>query len=91
MSKVGTEILPQFSKIREGVSRRRAERSAVERLLEALLGIDLKPAQYRLGEKFIQAVAGADQLSKLWEGPAALPSREELAEPAKWLSRVVFS
>jgi coenzyme F420 biosynthesis associated uncharacterized protein len=91
MEQVGSEMLPEFSKIREGLNRRKAERSSVERLLEGLLGIDLKPAQYRQGERFVRAVAGADQLSKLWESPATLPTPDELGEPAKWLSRVAFS
>jgi putative hydrolase len=91
MEQVGSELLPEFSKIREGLSRRKAERSSVERLLEGLLGIDLKPAQYRQGERFVRAVAGAGQLSKLWEGSATLPTPAELGEPTKWLSRVAFS
>jgi putative hydrolase len=91
MEQIGSELLPEFSKIREGLSRRKAERSSVERLLEGLLGIDLKPAQYRQGERFVRAVAGAGQLSKLWEGSATLPTPDELGEPTKWLSRVAFS
>ena len=91
MEQVGSELLPEFSKIREGLNRRKAERSSVERLLEGLLGIDLKPAQYRQGERFVRAVVGADQLSKLWESPATLPTPAELGEPTKWLSRVAFS
>jgi putative hydrolase len=91
MEQVGSEMLPEFSKIREGLNRRKAERSSVERLLEGLLGIDLKPAQYRQGERFVRAVAGADQLSKLWGSPATLPTPDELGEPTKWLSRVAFS
>jgi putative hydrolase len=91
MEQIGSELLPEFSKIREGLSRRKAERSSVERLLEGLLGIDLKPAQYRQGERFVRAVAGAGQLSKLWEGSATLPTPAELGEPTRWLSRVAFS
>lgn len=91
MDQIGSEMLPEFSKIREGLNRRRAERSSVERLLEGLLGIDLKPAQYRQGERFVRAVAAADQLPKLWESPATLPTPAELGEPTKWLSRVAFS
>ena len=91
MEQVGSEMLPEFSKIREGLNRRKAERSSVERLLEGLLGIDLKPAQYRQGERFVRAVAGADQLSKLWASSATLPTPAELGEPTKWLSRVAFS
>ncbi len=91
MDQIGSEMLPEFSKFREGLNRRKAERSSVERLLEGLLGIDLKPAQYRQGERFVRAVAGAGQLPKLWEGPATLPTPAELGEPTKWLSRVAFS
>jgi coenzyme F420 biosynthesis associated uncharacterized protein len=91
MDQIGSEMLPEFSKIREGLNRRRAERSSVERLLEGLLGIDLKPAQYRQGERFVRAVSGAGQLPKLWESPATLPTPAELGEPTKWLSRVAFS
>ena len=91
IDQIGSEMLPECSKIREGLSRRRAERSSVERLLEGLLGIDLKPAQYRAGVKFVAAVASAGHLQKLWEAPSALPLSGELTEPAKWLSRVAFS
>lgn len=91
MDQAGPGYLPELSRTREGLNRRRAERSSVERLLEGLLGIDLKPAQYRAGERFVKAVAAADQLPKLWESPASLPTPDELGEPAKWLSRVAFS
>ncbi|HLI57023.1 MAG TPA: zinc-dependent metalloprotease [Actinomycetota bacterium] len=91
VDQIGSEMLPESAKIREGLSRRRAERSTVERLLEGLLGIDLKPAQYRAGVKFVAAVAAAGQLGKLWESARALPAPAELTEPAKWLSRVAFS
>src|SRR2546430_6715913 len=84
MDQRGSEMLPEFSKIREGLNRRKAERSSVERLLEGLLGIDLKPAQYRQGERFVRAVAGAGQLPRLWESAATLPTPDELAEPTKW-------
>jgi coenzyme F420 biosynthesis associated uncharacterized protein len=91
MDEVGRELLPEFSKMREGINRRRAERSLVERLLARLLGLDLKLEQYRAGERFIRAVAAADQLPRLWEGAQNLPTLEETKEPAKWLARVAFA
>lgn len=90
MNIVGAEILDQYEKMREGINRRRVERSSVERMLEQLVGLDLKREQYRAGEKFIQAIAAADGLNRLWESPSNLPTLEEIQEPAKWLSRVVF-
>lgn len=91
VNEVGREMLPEFDKMREGMNRRRAERSAVERLLERLLGLDLSREQYRAGERFVRSVADAGQLSLLWISPESLPTIEEVAEPAKWLNRVAFS
>lgn len=84
-------MLPQLDKIREGVRRRRVERSPAERLLEGLLGLDLKPEDYRAGVRFVEAVADAQKLDDLWQSPAQLPTLEEVREPAKWLARVAFS
>jgi putative hydrolase len=87
----GSSLLSELDKIREGASRRRVERSAAERLLEGLLGLDLKPEHYRAGVRFVQTVADAGKLGDLWEGPNQTPTLEELREPAKWLARVSFS
>ncbi|MGH2768099.1 MAG: zinc-dependent metalloprotease, partial [Actinomycetota bacterium] len=91
MDEVGSAILPDQGKMREGISRRRAERSSLGRLLEGLLGLDLKLEHFRAGERFVRAVASAGQLDRLWEGPRTLPALPEVAEPASWLSRVAFS
>ncbi|MGH2705408.1 MAG: zinc-dependent metalloprotease [Actinomycetota bacterium] len=91
MDEVGRNLLPELPKLREGMTRRRAERSSSERLLEMLLGLDLKLVQYRSGERFVRAVAGAAQLGALWERAENLPTLDEVAEPTRWLSRVAFS
>jgi coenzyme F420 biosynthesis associated uncharacterized protein len=88
MDESGKQMLPELDKMREGMNRRRAERSVAEKLLEQLVGLDLKLEQYRAGERFIRAVASAGRTSELWESPANLPSLQELSEPAKWLDRV---
>jgi coenzyme F420 biosynthesis associated uncharacterized protein len=88
MDEIGGELLPEAGKMREGMNRRRAERSMAQKLLEQLLGLDIKLEQYRAGERFVRAIVGAGRLQALWESPANLPSLEELAEPAKWLDRI---
>jgi coenzyme F420 biosynthesis associated uncharacterized protein len=88
MDVVGSEMLPEFGKMREGINRRRVERSAVEKMLEQLLGLDLKREQYRAGERFIRAVADAGRLDLLWKDPTYLPSPEEVGDPDRWLERV---
>lgn len=87
----GLELLDQFDKIREGINRRRAERSSAEKMLEKLLGLDLEHEQHRAGERFISRVAHAGQLELLWKGPENLPTMNEIGEPAKWLTRLAFS
>jgi coenzyme F420 biosynthesis associated uncharacterized protein len=91
MDAAGKDLLPEFEKMREGINRRRVERSSIEKMLEGLLGIDLKMQQYRAGEKFVSAVARADKLDLLWVGAENLPSSAEIENPASWLSRVAFS
>ncbi|MDQ4149342.1 MAG: zinc-dependent metalloprotease [Actinomycetota bacterium] len=91
VQRAGTELLGDFDKIREGINRRRAERSSAEKMLEKLLGLDLTLEQQRAGERFISRAAHAGQLELLWKGPENLPTLLELAEPAKWLTRVAFS
>ena len=91
MDQAGRELLPEFEKMREGINRRRVERSSVEKMLEAILGMDLKREQYRQGERFIRTVANAEKLDLIWEGPENLPDISEVENPASWLSRVAFA
>lgn len=76
--------------LRAAMDRRRAERSPLARLLHWLLGLDLKLRQYRDGRRFADRVVAADgveALNRAWREPAALPSQNELADPASWLRR----
>ena len=52
----------------------------------------MKLEQYRRGERFVSGVhaAGGDAaIERLWDGPASLPTEEELADPAAWVRRVL--
>jgi uncharacterized protein (DUF2342 family) len=72
------------------MERRRRSRSAPERILERLLGFDLKLRQYQLGRVFCQAVdrkGGMKALNRVWESPATLPNLAELQRPDDWLER----
>lgn len=56
-----------------------------------LTGMEMKFRQYELGERFIEMVereAGWDTINLAWQGPAYLPTREEIDEPTLWLARV---
>ena len=67
-----------------------SSRSAPERILSRLLGLDLKMRQYEIGRAFCDEVAargGIDALNRVWASPEALPNLQELREPGDWLAR----
>ena len=60
------------------------------RLLERILGFELKLRQYRDGKRFCDAVvarAGIEGLNRVWSAPHALPTLAELADPDAWIAR----
>jgi putative hydrolase len=92
MNIAGSKWLPSFSQIDEAMRRRHEGRSQEERLIERLLGLEVKAEQYRLGRAFCERVAeltDEETLARMWEGPEALPSMPELEEPSLWLARMV--
>ncbi len=91
MDAVGERVLPDYVKLRDAMDSRRASRSAPQRLLERLLGLDLKMRQYVLGKSFCDAVEkshGIDTLNRVWEAPELLPDLRELENPEAWVSRI---
>jgi len=91
MDSLGERLIPDLATLRAAMARRRGTRSAPERVVERLLGLDMKLAQYKLGKSFCDAVVergGMDALGAVWSEPAALPNPHELNDPHAWLERV---
>jgi coenzyme F420 biosynthesis associated uncharacterized protein len=91
MDALAADVIPGREKLRAAMDKRRHSRSAPERLIERLLGLDFKLRQYELGKSFCDAVAaeaGMETLDRVWESPEALPTAEELERPADWLERL---
>jgi coenzyme F420 biosynthesis associated uncharacterized protein len=91
MDAVGHELLPGAAAISARFHARRARRSAVERAIFRLTGMDLKLEQYAKGARFVEAVEAAGghaALERLWEGPDSLPREDEIDEPERWLRRM---
>ena len=91
MDALGVDVVPDYPGLREAMERRRRSRSAPERILFRLLGLDMKMRQYELGRRFCAAVveqAGMEALNQVWSAPEALPTLSELEAPAAWLARV---
>jgi len=90
MDAIAADVIPGHEKLREAMDRRRRSRSAPQRIIERLLGFDVKMRQYELGKKFADAVVaagGMEALNRVWASPEALPTIDELQHPKGWLKR----
>jgi coenzyme F420 biosynthesis associated uncharacterized protein len=90
MDAIAPGAIPEHTRLRAAMDARRRNRSAPERVIERLLGLDIKLRQYELGKRFCDAVAdkvGIDGLNRVWESPEAFPTLDELEHPAGWLER----
>jgi coenzyme F420 biosynthesis associated uncharacterized protein len=91
MDAVGVELLPSLPELRAALDQRRRDRSGLLRLLERLIGLEMKMRQYEQGKTFCDAVvkrAGIAGLNQVWSRPEAMPTQAELADPVGWLARV---
>jgi coenzyme F420 biosynthesis associated uncharacterized protein len=91
MDEIARNTIPDHERLRSAMDARRRSRSAPQRIVERLLGFDIKLRQYELGKRFCDAVAesaGIEGLNRVWESPEALPTTEELEAPETWLERL---
>jgi coenzyme F420 biosynthesis associated uncharacterized protein len=91
MHHVGRALVPQYEHLKARMARSRAHRPPLETAIFRLTGLDVKLEQYRLGERFADAVArreGMEGLNRVWECPENLPTIEEVKDPGIWLARM---
>jgi coenzyme F420 biosynthesis associated uncharacterized protein len=91
MDAIGEQVLDDLPALRTALQRRRRDRSGLLKVLERLIGMDLKMRQYEQGKAFCDGVvarAGIEGLNRVWEGPESMPTMPELDDPARWLARV---
>src|SRR3954463_8037933 len=91
MDAVGASVLPAYGGLRAAMDRRRRSRSAPERVLQRLLGFEMKMRQYEQGKRFCDSVVsahGITMLNRVWSSPEALPSLAELRRPDTWVGRI---
>jgi coenzyme F420 biosynthesis associated uncharacterized protein len=91
MDAVGAEVLPSLPRLRAAMTRRRSQRGLPWRVLEKLLGLELKMRQYEEGKRFCDSVVaegGPELLARVWRSSETLPSAEELEHPAQWTARI---
>jgi coenzyme F420 biosynthesis associated uncharacterized protein len=90
MDAVGAGVLDDLPGLRGALQRRRRDRSGLLKLLERLIGMELKLRQYEQGKAFCDGVVargGIDGLNRVWASPESMPTVAELDDPAGWLAR----
>jgi coenzyme F420 biosynthesis associated uncharacterized protein len=91
MDAVGADALENLEELRAALDRRRETKPPILRVLEKLLGLEMKMRQYQLGKVFVDRVVergGIELLNKVWERPENLPSLHEIELPEAWANRV---
>lgn len=90
MDAAGAPVLPNVAQLRAAMDKRRRERPPLLKIVERLLGMELKLRQYEVGRRFCDAVVergGMAALNRAWTAPERLPALEELDDPAGWIRR----
>jgi coenzyme F420 biosynthesis associated uncharacterized protein len=92
MNAVPRSIIPTQKLIESRFAvRRKRGGNPLDRLLRRLLGMEAKTRQYVDGSAFVRAVIdriGVDDFNAIWTSRDTLPTREEIAEPGRWIARV---
>ena len=91
MDELGSRLLPAYEGLREAMDKRRRSRSAPERVLQRLLGLEMKLPHYVQGRAICHPVVareGMEALNRVWGSPETLPSPAELERPELWLERI---
>lgn len=92
MEKAGADIIEDRAGIAMLMDHARANRNWMHKLIEKVIGLEIKMQQYRLGYTFIKnavEVGGMNLANRVWEGPVAMPTLTELREPELWITRML--
>lgn len=94
MDRAGHDRVPSAERFSRVLRERRRNQSAPARLVQKLVGLEAKMAQYEQGERFIAAVeasGGTGLLDQVWIGPEHLPSLAEIRDPQSWIDRMRYA
>jgi coenzyme F420 biosynthesis associated uncharacterized protein len=91
MQRAGADLLPSAPRFSRVLQNRRKKGSPLAKLMQRLLGLEAKLAQYEQGEAFLHTIEdrrGRDVVGVLWEQSENLPTLAEVRDPDLWLARV---
>lgn len=92
MDRVAARVIPTQARMRRTLRAQAAAAGPVAKLIQRLLGLDLKRRQYEEGQAFFEAVdraAGKQGVAACFGSPERLPAPDEIASPERWIQRVL--
>jgi len=95
MDRAGIGHVPSADRFGRVLRDRRQSATGLTKLVQRLIGLEGKLAQYQQGEDFIAEVerlgGGKHALDAVWRGPSWLPTLAEIKDPQEWVERVQLS
>jgi coenzyme F420 biosynthesis associated uncharacterized protein len=91
MDRAGADRIPNADRFSRVLRERRQSAQGMVRLVQQLVGLQAKLAQYEQGERFIEEIerrCGTTAVERAWERPENLPSLAEIRDPDGWIARV---
>jgi coenzyme F420 biosynthesis associated uncharacterized protein len=91
MDRAGQNLIPSQPRFHRVFANRRKRASGPAKMIQRLLGLEAKMAQYAEGERFVESVekaGGPELFNKVWEAPAHLPDAPEIKDPSLWIRRM---
>ena len=88
MDRAGKDLIPSAGRFSRVLRERRRQASPAAKVLQRLIGLEAKLAQYEQGERFIAAVEACRRtalLDRAWEAPEHLPTLDEIRDPQLWI------
>jgi coenzyme F420 biosynthesis associated uncharacterized protein len=93
MNSVAVGRVRDLDRMRRSLRDRRRS-GGVERAFQRAIGFDSKVRQYDAGELFVRSAverAGVSGFNLVWQREENLPTLDEVANPERWLARVIGS
>mgnify|MGYP001161481821 FL=1 len=91
MDRAGIGVVQYANRYAKVMRDRRQSATGLTRMVQKIIGLEAKLAQYAQGEEFIAAVekAGGEELfNQVWIEPSHLPNSEEIKQPSLWINRM---
>lgn len=91
MDRAGKDLIPSQPRFHRVFANRRNKATGAAKVMQRLIGIEAKMAQYVEGEKFVESVeeaGGSELFARVWEKAEHLPTGEEIKDPSLWVQRM---